>query len=187
MTRSSSLIRLMHGLDTFTEIIGRGLAWLNVAMVILTATVVVMRYLFNESSIFMQEGVMYLHATVFLLASAYTLRHNGHVRVDIFYQRLSVRGKAIVDLLGTLFLLMPVVLFIGLSSLDYVGRSWAILETSPETSGIPAVFLLKTLIPAMALQLFIQGVAEILRNVAILTGALTENKNPEPDPAEDIL
>lgn len=185
MTHSSRLVRLLQMLDNFTDMTGRALAWLNIAMVLLMAAVVIMRYLFNVSSIFMQEGVMYLHATVFLLASAYTLRHNGHVRVDIFYQRLSMRGKAVVDLLGTLFLLMPVVLFIGLSSLDYVSRSWAIMETSPETSGIPAVFLLKSLIPAMALLLIIQGVAEILRNIAILTGALIQDENPEH--VEDIL
>ncbi|WP_111497013.1 MULTISPECIES: TRAP transporter small permease subunit [Marinobacter] len=183
MNQNALLVRLTGYLDGFTEVTGRTLAWLNIGMVLLTFTVVVMRYLFNSSSIFMQESVMYLHAIVFLLASAYTLKHNDHVRVDILYQRLSGKGKAVVDLLGTLLLLMPVVIFILVSSWDYVARSWAILERSPETSGIPAIFLLKSLIPAMCVLMIIQGVAESLRNIAVLAGAISK----ENGPAEDTL
>lgn len=178
MTHNAPLIRFIRSLDTFTEVTGRTLAWLNVGMVVLTFTVVLLRYLFNHSSIFMQESVMYLHATVFMLASAYTLKHNEHVRVDIIYQKLSGRGKALIDLLGTLFLMLPVVIFIAFSSWDYVMRAWHILETSPESSGIPAVFLLKSLIPVMCALLVIQGIAEILRNVAVLTGVLPKEAPP---------
>lgn len=178
MHQHSPLLRVTGFLDSFTDITGRTLAWLNIAMVLLTFAVVVLRYVFDEASIFMQESVMYTHATVFLLASAYTLKHNEHVRVDILYQRLSGKGKALVDLLGTLFLLLPVVIFILVTSWDYVGRSWRIFETSPETSGIPAVFLLKTLIPIMCVLMVIQGVAEVLRNVAVLGGAIPKETAP---------
>ncbi|PAV25980.1 C4-dicarboxylate ABC transporter permease [Tamilnaduibacter salinus] len=169
-TDSPAPLRLLDSLDAFTEHSGRLLAWLNVAMVLLTFAVVIMRYLFDQSSIFLQESVMYLHATLFMLASAYTLKHNDHVRVDILYQRMPGRGKALVDLLGTLLLMLPVVIYIALSSWGYVLDSWAILETSPESSGIPAIFLLKTLIPVMCALLFIQGGAEVLRNGAVLLG-----------------
>ena len=185
MDQHSPLVRLTGILDSFTEITGRTLAWLNIAMVLLTFTVVVMRYVFDQASIFMQETVIYTHATVFLLASAYTLKHNEHVRVDILYQRLSGKGKALVDLLGTLFLLLPVVIFILVTSWDYVMRSWRILETSPETSGIPAVFLLKTLIPVMCVLMIVQGIAEVLRNVAVMSGALP--KEPAALPTEEKL
>lgn len=180
-TDSPAPIRLLDGLDTFTEHSGRLLAWLNIGMVLITFAVVVMRYLFDQSSIFLQESVMYLHATLFMLASAYTLKHDGHVRVDILYQRLPERGKALVDLLGTLFLMLPLVSYIALSSWGYVLESWRILETSPESSGIPAVFLLKTLIPIMCAQLFIQGLAEVLRNSAVLAGW---RRKSEADEAE---
>lgn len=176
MDQNSSFVRLIGRLDGFTEITGRTLAWLNIGMVVLTFAVVVMRYLFNNSSIFMQEGVMYMHSIVFLLASAYTLKHNEHVRVDILYQRLGGKGKALVDLLGTLLLLLPVIIFILISSWNYVERSWAIMETSPETSGIPAVFLLKSLIPAMCVLMIIQAVAEVMRNIAVLAGAIPKEQ-----------
>lgn len=184
MDQRSPLLRLTRFLDKFTEVTGRTLAWLNIGMVVLTFAVVVLRYLFNHSSIFMQESVMYLHAIVFLLASAYTLKHNEHVRVDILYQRLSDKGKALVDLLGTLLLLLPVVIFIAIYSWDYVARSWAIMETSPESSGIPAIFLLKSLIPLMCALMVIQGVAEVLRNIAVLAGAIPKDDS-EPLPFKE--
>lgn len=176
MNQNSAFLRLLGRLDGFTEITGRTLAWLNIGMVLLTFAVVVMRYLFSHASIFMQEGVMYMHSIVFLLASAYTLKHNEHVRVDILYQRCSGKRKALIDLLGTLFLLLPVIIFILIMSWGYVERSWAIMETSPETSGIPAVFLLKSLIPAMCVLMIIQGIAEVMRNIAVLAGAIPKEQ-----------
>jgi len=111
----------------------------------------------------MQESVLYLHATVFMLGAAYTLKHDQHVRVDLFYRRIGPRGRAWVDLAGTLLLLVPVCLFILDSSWDYVREAWAIREASPEAGGLPGVYLLKSLIPAMAVLLLIQGVAMALR------------------------
>lgn len=113
---------------------------------------------------------MYLHASVFLIASAYTLKHDEHVRVDIFYHRLSSKAKATVNLLGTILLLVPVIGFIGWSSWPYIESSWRILETSQEAAGLPLVYLLKSLILVMVAVMLLQAFAEILRSIAILRG-----------------
>jgi TRAP-type mannitol/chloroaromatic compound transport system permease small subunit len=88
----------------------------------------------------------------------------GHVRVDVLYGRLSPRNRCVVDLTGHLFLLLPVCIFIFWTSLPYVRASWRILEGSADVGGIPAVFLLKTLIPVLAVLLFLQGLCEITRS-----------------------
>ncbi|MFE8070509.1 TRAP transporter small permease subunit [Marinobacteraceae bacterium S3BR75-40.1] len=168
---SSPLDGLITKLERFTEYSGRLLAWLNVAMVALTMFIVVSRYLFNVSWIAMEESVLYLHSAVFMLASAYTLKHNGHVRVDIFYQRMTPRSQGWVDLAGTLFLLFPVIIFLFWQSWPYAAASWAIREHSPESSGLPAVFLLKSLIPLMCVLIAIQGLAEALRGLLRTRGA----------------
>ncbi|PMR71971.1 TRAP transporter small permease subunit [Billgrantia endophytica] len=165
---------LLTWLDGFTEVVGRSIAWLVIVMMVVQFAIVVMRYAFSIHSTVMQESVMYMHAAVFMLGAAWTLRHDGHVRVDIFYRRLSDRGRAWVDLCGTLFLLFPVMLFIGIGGYGYVRSSWAILERSPD-GGIPAVYLLKTLILVMVLLLLIQGVAQAIRQVLILRGKLPGN------------
>ena len=179
MAFSNFLTTSTHRIDQFTEFTGRTIAWLNVAMVVLTCLVVIMRYAFNHSSIVLQESAMYLHAIVFLMASAYTLKHDEHVRVDIFYQRFSIKGKALVNLIGTLFLLIPVILFIGWSSWPYIENSWQVLETSSEASGLPLVFILKSLIIVMVVVLFIQAVSEVLRSVAELTGIPVDRDDKE--------
>lgn len=136
-----------------------------VVMAAVTLTVVVLRYGLDAPSIALQEAVVYLHATAFMLGIAYTLKHDGHVRVDIFYARRSVRGRAWTDLAGHLLLLLPVTVTLCWLSLPYVGASWRILEGSSEVGGIPGIFLLKTLIPLMALLLLAQGLSRILRAV----------------------
>lgn len=157
-------------LDRLAEASGRLIAWLTLGMVLITFTVVVLRYLFESGSIALQESVSYLHATVFMLAAAYTLKHDGHVRVDIFYQRFTARGRAWVDLLGTLLLLFPVCLFIFFSSLGYVADSWSLLEGSREADGLDGVFLLKTAIPVMAILLLLQGCAIVLHKFLLIAG-----------------
>ena len=116
----------------------------------------------------MQEAVMYMHGIVFMLGIPYTLKHRGHVRVDIIHQKLSTKGKAYIDTFGTLVFLFPVSIFLFLSSLDYVAFSWSVHETSAMPGGLPGVFIIKTLIPVMAILLFLQGIADLLRNVIIL-------------------
>ena len=155
-------------IDQLSDWTGRLIAWLTLGMVIVTFTVVVLRYLFDWGSIALQESITYMHAMVFMLGAAYTLRHVGHVRVDIFYRRFGAKGRAWVDLLGVLFLLIPVTLFIAYVSWDYVASSWDLREGSREAGGLPGVYLLKSVIPLMALLLLLQGVAMGLRALAIL-------------------
>lgn len=157
----SQLIRII---DRFTELTGQLLSALVVAMVLLTTLVVVLRYGFNYGSIALQEGITYLHSSIFMLGCAYALKHNAHVRVDIFYQQYSARQKAWINALGTLLFLLPLCGLIIIDSIDFVAQSWAIRETSTESSGIPGVFLLKTLIPLLAFTLGLQGLAELLRH-----------------------
>ena len=158
----------VHYIDIFTDRCGRLLAWLVLAMALLTTVVVLLRYGFNTGSIMAQEAVTYMHGCLFMLGAAYALKSGAHVRVDIFYRNFSERGRAWVNSLGGIVFLMPLCAFIGVSSWSYVTESWAILETSPEPGGIPAVFLLKSLLPLMAVNLFLQGLAETLRSTLVL-------------------
>ena len=160
--------RLINAIDTFTEWTGRIVAWLAAAMAILTTVVVVMRYGFDTGSIAGQEAVTYLHATLFMLGAAFALKTDAHVRVDIFYRRFSPRTRAWINALGGIVFLVPLCVLIATLSSDYVLQAWRIREISSDAGGIPAVFLLKSLIPAMAFTLLLQGVAEILRNLALL-------------------
>ena len=161
---------LANSVERLTAAIGRAAAWLVVIVVVLEFALVVARYLFSLGSIWASETVIYAHAALFLLAAAWTLQINGHVRVDIFYAGAKPRTKALVDLLGALVFLLPFALVLLWLSTPYAARSWAILERSQETSGLPLVFLLKTLIPLFALLMGLQGVAQIIRSAAILQG-----------------
>ncbi|WP_058558014.1 TRAP transporter small permease subunit [Thiohalocapsa sp. ML1] len=164
------LLRVASALDLVNAWVGRVIAWLALAMVLVTFLVVVLRYGFDSGSVALQESVTYMHALLFMLGAAYTLQQNGHVRVDIFYQRFSPRGRAWVDLLGTLVLLVPVSLFILLSSWDYVMTSWSIHESSREAGGLPYVYWLKSLLVAMPLLMLVQGLVLIVRNGLFLAG-----------------
>lgn len=155
-------------IDKFSEYCGKVIAWLTLLMVLLTFVIVVLRYGFNLGWIAMQESVLYFHALVFMLGAGYTLKADGHVRVDIFYQGFSVRRKAWVNLLGGLFLLLPVCGFVFYISLDYVSTAWRIMESSSEAGGLPLVYLNKSFILLFALTLALQGLAEIGRNILVL-------------------
>ena len=133
-------------------------------MVIFTCGVVSARYIFNIGSIGMQELVMYLHGCVFMIGIAFTLKEGGHVRVDVLHEKLSEKNKAIIDIIGTLFFLMPFCFFIFFISLEYVRFAWTVQESSPDPGGLPGVFLLKTLIPIMAILVGFQGISQILKN-----------------------
>ena len=158
----------VHYIDIFADRSGRLLAWLVLVMALLTTVVVVMRYGFNTGSIRAQEAVIYMHGCLFMLGMAYALKSGAHVRVDIFYRNFSPRAQAWVNSLGGIVFLMPLCAFIGFSSWNYVNESWLVRETSADPGGIPAVFLLKSIIPLMALNLFLQGLAETLRSAILL-------------------
>lgn len=162
--------RLLKLIDAFTRYSGRALAWLGLAMALTTTVVVIMRYGFNTGSIPLQESITYMHACLFMLGGAYALQSGAHVRVDIFYRNFSPRAKAWVNALGGVVFLLPLCLFIFGASWNFVSEAWAIREISSEAGGLHAVFLLKSLIPLMALNLLLQGLAETLRAILKLTG-----------------
>jgi TRAP-type mannitol/chloroaromatic compound transport system permease small subunit len=157
-------------IDVMTAAIGHTVAWCLLAMVTVQVAVVLMRYVLGLGSIWLQETIIYAHASLFMLAAAWTLKRGGHVRVDIFYADASSRRKALIDLCGAIFLLLPFAIALLVLSLPYVARSWAILEHSPETSGLPLVFMLKTLIPVFALLLALQGVSQLIRAALVVFG-----------------
>jgi TRAP-type mannitol/chloroaromatic compound transport system permease small subunit len=162
--------RAADALDWVNRSVGLGVRWLALAMVLLQFSIVILRYVFGYSSIFLNEGVLYLHATIFMLGAGYTLLVEGHVRVDIFYARLGVRGKALVDVFGHLALLLPGVLILLIYSWPTVRRAWEIHEGAISVGGIPASFLLKSLIPAFCVLLLVQGLAVFLRDLLRLKG-----------------
>ena len=169
--RFTHMTALADRIDRLVSGIGRIAAWLILVVVLLQFALVVARYLFGLGSIWLSETVIYGHAAVFMLAAAWTLQAEGHVRVDIFYTEASKRTKALVDLIGGVLLLLPFMLVLLWLSVPYAARSWAILERSQEASGLPLVFVLKTLIPVFAGLMALQGVAQAIRAAAVLARA----------------
>ena len=153
----------------FSVALGKSVAWLTALMALTTTTIVVSRALFDVGSVGLQDSVTYMHALVLMCAAAYTLRCDGHVRVDIFYRHYSRVQKAWLDALGAVLLLLPFCLFTIGISWHYAANAWAIREGSIDAGGIPGVFLLKTLIPLNGLLLGLQGLAELARQLAALT------------------
>ena len=158
-------------IDRVVDGIGRTVAWLNLGMVVVTCVVVVLRYAFDTGAIFLQESVVYMHGAAFLCGLAYALQHDAHVRVDLLYSRMPEMRKAMVNLVGHLVLLIPLCVTIVIVSWPYAAESWAVLEGSPEVAGIPAVFLLKTLIPVSTLLLLLQAASLALREAVTLRRA----------------
>jgi TRAP-type mannitol/chloroaromatic compound transport system permease small subunit len=150
--------------------VGRAVAWLTLVMVLVTVVIVVLRYGFDTGFIWMQESVRFMHTFVFLLCAAYTLLHNEHVRVDVFYNTMSERGKARVDIFGSLVFLIPVCVIIILYSWNYVLNSWSEWEGSLEERGLHAVYLLKTCIWIFAASMIAQALSRIIHGIAILRG-----------------
>ncbi|PLX34136.1 MAG: C4-dicarboxylate ABC transporter permease [Hyphomicrobiales bacterium] len=162
------LIKLATGIDRLNEIIGRGVAWVALLMVLVQFTVVIMRYVFAIGFIPMQESIWYMHGILFMVGAGYTLLHDGHVRVDIIYREASVRKKAWIDTLGSLFFLIPLcILTLWLSS-SYVINSWKTFESSTEISGLPLIFALKTVIWVFAVLLGLQAISTLIHGIETL-------------------
>lgn len=164
--------KIIKSIDGFSLFVGHATAWLTLAMVLITTVLVILRYAFSISSIAAQEVVMYMHATVFMLGAAYALQKDAHVRVDIFYQRFSSHGKAFADIVGTVLFLLPFSVLIIWFGSKYAIASWQLHEGSPQAGGLKAVYLLKTLLPIFGGMMFLQGIAEIFRNILVLQGKL---------------
>lgn len=159
---------LIKKLESISTLIGRSISYLLLAMMLIMVAIVVMRYLFNEGSIALQESVTYFHVAVFVFGMGYTLQENAHVRVDIFYHKMSEKNQALVNIFGSLFLLVPFCLFSLWVSFPYVQRSWILAEKSADAGGIPAVYLLKSLLIVLALVLLFQALIELLKNIQVI-------------------
>ena len=155
-------------INSINRYIGEIISWCTLLMVLITVLVVVLRYGFNIGFIWMQESVRFLYAAVFLLCGGYTLLKDKHVRVDVLYLNLSTKNKAIIDLLGSIFLLLPVCFVIFYYSWSYVLNSWEQMEGSIEERGLHLVFLMKTFIWAFAILVSLQSISIIINSCIIL-------------------
>ena len=160
--------RLADRLDTVNRATGFAVRWLALVMVLVQFVIVLLRYVFGVSFIWLNESVLYMHGALFMLGAGYTLLVDEHVRVDIFYGKAGPRGRAIIDVFGHLFLLLPAMIVLLIYSWPSVRNSWAVLEGPVSVGGIPASFLLKSLIPAFAVLVMVQALARLLRDVARL-------------------
>jgi TRAP-type mannitol/chloroaromatic compound transport system permease small subunit len=176
---AARLFKWANRLEKISVFSGQTISWLTLLMVLTTFAIVVLRYGLQTGWVAMQESVIYMYALVFLIGIPYTLKQDGHVRVDIFYCNMNIRSKAWVNFLGTIFLLLPVSLFIAWISWDYVAASWALKEQSGEAGGLPGVYLLKSSILIMTLLLLIQGFSQLLSNLAILLCPDTAQQPPK--------
>ena len=158
------LLLLAQKIDRINIAIGNSMAWLLLPMTLFSFAVVVLRYFFHVGWIWMQESIFYLHACIFMLSFGKTIMEEGHVRVDIFYRNWSPRRQSLINLLGSSFLLFPLSFVILYYSVSYVFHSWKYLEGSPESGGIPAVFLLKTLLLLMPFLLLLQSISWSIRS-----------------------
>jgi len=167
--------QIANAVDRMNAAIGRAAAWCCLYIVVAEFAVVALRYAFGLGSIRLQESLLYANAALFMLAAAWTLQVDGHVRVDVFYAPAKPRTRAVIDLLGAIVFLGPFAVVLAMLSVPYVARSFAILERSREASGLPFVYLSKTLIPLFALLIGLQGVAQAIRALLVLAAP-----NPHP-------
>ena len=150
------------------DAIGRAASWLMLFMVLAAVTVAVLRYVFSIGFVWMQESYLWMHGALIMLGAAYTLRHGGHVRVDVFYGRMTPRRRALIDMAGVLLFLLPLVSVVFYISLPYVAESWQKRESSFQAGGMPGVYLLKTLIPVFCVLTALQGLAMLARAWLVL-------------------
>jgi TRAP-type mannitol/chloroaromatic compound transport system permease small subunit len=170
----NALKSLSRWIDEINEQIGRLVAWVSLGLVLVIFSDVVMRYLFNTSYVFIQELEWHLFAFIFLIGAGYTLLHDGHVRVDIIYQRLGLKGRAWINLCGVLLFLIPGCAMVMITSWKFMLNSFLILEGSPDPGGIPLRFIVKGFIPAGFFLLIIQGVSLGIHSWLQIWGIETE-------------
>lgn len=157
-------------LDAFSIRVGHAVSWLTLLMVLVTFVIVVMRYVLDTGLIWLQESLTWMHAAVFMLGAAYTLQQEEHVRVDIFYRKMSEQQRAWVNLLGVLVFIFPMCAFFVYESIDYVAASWSLREVSRNSGGLsyPAVPLLKSILVIMPVAVALQGLALLLRAAQVI-------------------
>ena len=179
MENGTSIAAVVRAIDRLNERVGNAVSWVTLALVLTTFAVAVLRYGFELGWVWLQELYVWMHGTVFTVCAAYTLLHDGHVRVDIFYRTGSDRFRAWVNLLGTAFLLMPMLGVIWWTSYPYVKLSWQRLEDSPEAGGMHGLFVFKSMILVFCVLLALQGLALMIRSAYALC------QRPDPDDVPD--
>jgi TRAP-type mannitol/chloroaromatic compound transport system permease small subunit len=172
----NALRRIARIIDTINEWVGRGVAWVTLGLVLVVFVDVVMRYLFKTSFVFTQELEWHLFAFIFLIGAGYTLLHDGHVRVDIIYQRLGPKGRAWINLIGVLFFLIPGCLLVVATSWQFTLSAWSIMEGSPDPGGIPFRFLVKSTITVGFFLLLLQGLSLGIHSLLQLLGKESEEE-----------
>lgn len=164
------LAKFARSIDAVNELIGRAISWSALFLVFVQFGIVIINYLYSEGSIAVQESLTYMHSLLFLGAAGYTLLHNGHVRVDVFYGKMNEKTRAFINLFGSLFILFPVLIIIGIYAWPYVSQSWSIMEGSTESSGLHLVYLLKSMILLFVASMFIQGVSISVHSILTIAG-----------------
>ncbi|PLA74569.1 C4-dicarboxylate ABC transporter permease [Hydrogenovibrio sp. SC-1] len=161
LSTADYLLKFVILQNQFQQGIGKAFAWLALLLVVLSASIVILRYGFESGSIALQESILYTHAIFFMMGMGYTLQQDAHVRVDVFYSRFTPRNQAIIDLMGSLVFALPALIFILWIGWDYVSDSWAIQESSAEAGGLPYLYLLKSFMIIMALLMVLQVLSVI--------------------------
>ena len=164
------LAKFARTIDAINEVIGKIASWSALCLVFVQFGIVMINYLYSEGSIAVQESLTYMHSLLFLGAAGYTLLHNGHVRVDIFYSKMNEKKKAYINLIGSVVILFPVLIAIGVYAWPYVSQSWDIMEGSTESSGLHLVFLLKSMILLFVVSTFIQGISISAHSILTILG-----------------
>ena len=164
-----SLNMIANWLTVFNSVIGRVVAWLILYMTLMQFVVVIMRYVFSYGSIQMQESIWYMHGLLFMLGAGYTLVKEGHVRLDVFYREASKRTKAWINLIGSLVFLLPFCIVNFDFAWSLVLNSWAVREGSIETTGLPYIYLFKTVILVFSILVVMEGLALAIRSLLTLT------------------
>jgi len=176
---------LVKLIDDLNERVGSVTSWLTTLMVLVVCYDVFTRYFLRSSSVAVQELEWHIFAVIFLIGAAYTLKCEGHVRVDVFYSRMSPRGKAVIDLFGGLVFLIPFSLLVIWTSQGFISMSWGIQETSPDPGGLPYRWLLKAMIPAGFVLVLLQGVAMTIRALFTVIGKPLDGAGADDQPAAE--
>ncbi len=174
-----SLNLIANWLTVFNSVIGRVVAWLVLYMTLMQFVVVIMRYVFSYGSIQMQESIWYMHGLLFMLGAGYTLVKEGHVRLDVFYREASERTKAWINLIGSLVFLLPFCIVNFDYAWSLVLNSWAVREGSIETTGLPYIYLFKTVILVFSILVVMEGLALAIRSLLTLTERSQSGKTAE--------
>jgi TRAP-type mannitol/chloroaromatic compound transport system permease small subunit len=168
------LRRICAWIDAMNDWVGRATAWTTLLLVLVTFVDVVMRYFFNTSYVFTQELEWHIFAFIFLMGAGYTLKKDGHVRVEVFYGKLSAKGRAWINLIGVLFFLIPSCLVFIKTSIPFVIESYHIMEGSPDPGGIPYRYILKSCIPVGYTLILLQGISLGFNSLFQLVGVVDE-------------